>query len=156
MASSFRKVCRFPIHMRTGGLRFHIFPPLDMFFKKLRYHSLHFQDPCGRLAKMMQYVYVFCCLRINIYFIDLRYYFCVLTLILFNSSWAELPLEPNMKTLWQFWKKKSLKREKKSPQKSLKITKIGSHLEFEGQKKVKSLCKPEICFLDKNNVWKHV
>ena len=34
MASSFGKVCRFAVHMRTGGLRFRISPPWDPFSKK--------------------------------------------------------------------------------------------------------------------------
>ena len=34
MASSFRKVCGFAIHMKMGGLRFRIFPPRDPFSKK--------------------------------------------------------------------------------------------------------------------------
>ena len=59
MASSFWKVCGFAIHTRMGGLRFLDFFTLTPVFKRLRFQALHFQDPCGSLAKMMQYMYVF-------------------------------------------------------------------------------------------------
>ena len=53
MASSFWKVCRFAVHMKTGGLRFF------GFLKKVRFQALRFQDLCGRSAKTMQYMCVF-------------------------------------------------------------------------------------------------
>ena len=54
MASSFREVCRFAVHTRTGRAAFLDFSTLRPVFKKVR-----FQDPCGRSAKTMQYMCVF-------------------------------------------------------------------------------------------------
>ena len=57
MPSSFWKVCRFTVHMKMGG--FSDFYTLRPVFKKVRFQALHFQDPCGRSAKTMQYMCVF-------------------------------------------------------------------------------------------------
>ena len=40
----------------NGRAAFLDFFTLTPVFKRLRFQALHFQDPCGSLAKMMQYI----------------------------------------------------------------------------------------------------
>ena len=58
MASSFRTVCGFAVHMKMEAA-FPDFSTLRPGFKKACFQALRFQNPYGRSAKTMQYMYIF-------------------------------------------------------------------------------------------------